>query len=769
MRSILASLRNNPKYGWYVVGALVALLVIFNIPVNQHNTLTRGIDRFESHRPLFSERTQAQDVLVSRGLEGVGAILVNLRHSKNPADVLISVTDPDTGKVWREARIPGNSLTDDEFTTVTFSEPLDLTNQHVRITLSAPTATKETAMGVRFHPEDVYPGSTRLENNEPKPGDLSLTLVEKVPMWQYLVTSSRQNPDRTMTVATAITIGLALAIASLLFLTRATAPTLTWWPAVIFLLIALASFSWRLQLVPQFKGVSGGDAYNYLFITQKIVQGLNPMEDTKRLPGFPLLLLPAYLTSIDDQMWMRGLSVLSGALILLVLPRLARTLGLPWNIQLLSVVMLAVTRDFWRTSLRPEPYTFYSLLLILAVWLLYNLKRWPQQLALGFLLGYAAMTRQEGFVLAVVIALCTLIQWRQLWWRGYARIFIPAFILVLPFFISNQINFGNPFFTPYFDGDRLQIVDSWPAFVDNIGAAWGTVGTWWWPRWEQDFRVNFANPFFLVALFGTIIWNLLKQWPRLFHSRTVYTIAAILGFVLLSSTIWFSVTQKAAFLSWLLMTTAGLLLGSVISFCFTTRWRGVPILLITLSQGLIAVWFHPFAKHFQQIWPFLVLMVSTTLAWPFSGQTLRSIRWPERVVSVMWCLGLIPPLVVGNIWLWQMWPVELDRVNESNALDSVVYCAVRDAKLRPGPYGVDQAYLPARLYFAEEGEYFVGDEPHSQAEEVEWLQKFNIQTLVLTNNNSAFKPLPAGWYPVAHHKSAGKNDVIYESWVYIRR
>lgn len=755
--------------GGLVLGLLI-IVGIFNIPVNQRDIITKGIDRYDYHRPIFADHTQAQDIKVSRGLQGIGALVVNLRHSPHPADIVMTVSNPTNGDVWRTVTIPGSSLRDDELSSATFEQPLTLNNQVVRITVSAPTATADTALGVRFHPDDVYPLSTRLENNQPKSGDLSLTLVERVPLWLYLKTTLTQNPERSWLMSGAV--GLSLLAAVFMILFGWSEPLLRSqrvWQWVLLISIAVIAMGWRIDTIPGFKGVSGGDPYNYLFITKKIAQGHNPFANTKRLPGFPILLLPAYLTNLDDQSWMRGLSAVSAGFIILLVPVLARQLRLPWSAQVLAAVLLAGQKNFWEVSLRPEPYTFYALLVLIALILLYRLKSWPYQLALGLTLGYAAMTRQEGFVLAAVVALCTLFQWKKLWWRGFLVIYLPAFLLVLPFFINNYLTFGNPVFTQYFEGDRLQIVDSWPAFVDNFGATWGVLGSMWKPAWDQENRIDFTTPLFLTTLIITIVWNILKRFNIVTRfPKTFQIVIGIIGIASLIGSLWLLTTNKPALADWVMIGAAGVLVGSFVSFPLVIGWRAWPVWVVAITQGLIALWFHPFSKHFQQIYPLLMVMVATAIYLP-SQFLLKSPRITRTVTSILWYVGLLTPLLLIILWLAQAWPTTLDQNNESTALDSVVYRAVRDARTYPGTYGVDQAYLPARVYFEDNGYYFWGDEPHTVADEVNWLQQYNIHTLVVTNNNPAFKTMPPGWQQVAHHKSAAKDDRIFESWVYVKQ
>lgn len=71
------------------------------------------------------------------------------------------------------------------------------------------------------------------------------------------------------------------------------------------LLIFAVNFFFRLFYISQLKGVSGGDAYNNLFIARDLAELKNPFVAARRLPFYPLLLVPTQFFNVDPILWER--------------------------------------------------------------------------------------------------------------------------------------------------------------------------------------------------------------------------------------------------------------------------------------------------------------------------------------------------------------------------------------------------------------------------------------------------------------------------------
>lgn len=726
------------------IGAILVVIVLL-IPVHQRRIVSLGTDSFTSHYPLFGARTLQHQMKTQDTTIGFGTILVDLYKKRALSDVGVDIVDTSTGAQLVSGAILASAIQDDSFATIEFPEASIAKNTDITITLAAPNATNQNPIGVRL-------------DNETK--DISLSVIEYVPAYKALSTLVVNREREWTTVLPAIGIALGIAIAI-----WAPGKRLKWILAIA--CIALLTFSTRIWTIQQFGGVSGGDAYNYLSITQSILRLENPFENTKRLPGYPLLLTPFVAAgTFNEQTAMRVMSTVASIGILGATVALARTLSLSWPTAIASVAILAFQKDFFWTSMRPEPYSIYSALLILSLTLFlqsYKKSSLYIQILFGFVLGYAAMTRQEGFMAAVVLGTCSL---SYEVFAAYTsknirasvlrvvRMYVPALCMVLPFFIHNFWAYGNPLYTPYLEGDRLQIVDSFLAFQDASGATWGIISSMWKPAWDQLERIPVASPLFIISFFGLWAW----YWALgKLNTFRYFTILTALGIGLTAGMAILAIYMKPVFTAIVPTMTAAWVLASIPLFIHKTSWRGIAIFAVLVSQVGIATWFHPFAKHYQQSLPIIVLMLTAALTSNFPKNKLATGALTATIVL---------PFLITGAFLGQKINAAIDEQNEETALDSVAYRAARFARTLPTPIGFDQAYLPARLYFDEVARYFPAeDNPTPEMEQV-WLADNPIQTLVVTNANNVFKTPDPSWKLLKEFKAAGNDEKILIGSVY---
>lgn len=738
---------HDKKIILFIALLAAALIALSFWPVTERRILSFGTDTFKAHYPLFANRTLSQKIHSQGELLGVGVIAIDHQHSGQlkPLDVTITSTD---GTIVRNYAIAPNLIKDDTFAWIKWSEPLSSPDNTWLISFFAPQAEPTTAIGIRFD-----------QNSQ----DIALGLIEKAPLWHSSLNALQRSLDRDLIIqALGLTVGLALCfyLVSSPILPASHRRRLKYGCLLLIIVCALLS---RIIVVRQFGGVSGGDPYNYLFITERLVNGGNPFEGIKRLPGYPFLLIPAFLTSIDDIRYMQGLSIVSAGVTLLLITLLSYRLQLPWSVQILTLTLLAWQKDFFLTSIRPEPYSFYTALLLTALLLFFYLDRVWAQWLFSFTLGYAAMTRQEGFVLALVLGVCTLVYYRtSLCWSGYSRAFLPALCLVLPFFIHNTQSFGNPFFTPYFEGDRLQIVDSWGSFKDSVTATGDILSSMWKPSWNELTHVPWSSPLFLTGISIVLLFWCVSQWQsQPSYSRLIFFLSTFLLLVL-AVLFWLRFSNKGLFDTIIIHGSSGALLASLIPFLWHTRWKGAVIVSVLLSQMMIATWFHPFAKHFSQDYPLLLLILVTGLTFPWH----RAQHATHFTLPFLYLCILLPFTIMTLTLFSKIGPQLIDRHNQSVALDSVVYRAVNVARSLSGPHGFDQGYLPARLYFPDNAYYYEGEGKIPFAEQIRWLKDHSIQTLVITTDRPYFQPPLPNWQTVATFKAENKEEELTTSTVY---
>lgn len=730
---------------WAVIGVL-ALGGILTIPVHQERYISAGTDSFASHYAIFSSRTVQHEFTTEEKTVGIGVIAVNMYRKQDLADVHVRIQEQETSTPLVNMVIPGNQVRDDAFIQVSLPTPPIPAGTHIRMEFSAPLATSQAPIGIRF---------------DAVTKKIAFSVTERVPVWRAIATMV-QNGTKNWKIATLpIIASLFLSIPGLL---PKHVQRIGYF--VLIAILLLVSLFMRVHVIPQFSGVSGGDAYNYLDITKVLIQGNNPFENTKRLPGFPALLIPMVASGLfDDHIVMRTVSTLGGIWSIGMIAIIARLLKFSWPITVMSMIILSFQKDFFWTSMRPEPYSVYTALLLTSIALFFKnytqTSLW-QRIAFGIVLGYAAMTRQEGFVLAAVLAVCSLLYELHIAYktrtlnvgsRRFLLMYIPALLIVLPYFVHNTSSYGHPFYTPYLEGERLQIVDSFGAFTDAVGATWGIIGSMWKPQWDQLERISLSSPLFIVSCMFLVTWNILLRQNKNF----AYKILTVVGTCVILSTIWLVIYEHTAFTTKIAVITAAWTLASIPLFIYQTRWKGIVILVVLVSQIGIATWFHPFAKHYQQSLPFLVLMIVSVLTVPLPKSLTT-----KTIIQVA---ILLPFLIVSSL-LGHKITAAIDEQNEETALDSVAYRAARAARDLPGPIGFDQAYLPARLYFDPYAEYFPAEERPTAEIQSRWLAENPIHTLVVVNGNNVFETPHPSWGVLKTFKAAGKDDRIFVSTIY---
>ena len=730
------------------------------IPTINSRVLVKGVDTYDTHRLVFGSRIFSQEITSKDSILGIGILIVDIRGSNNLTPVTVTVKDSQ-GVALASGSIDPTHIIDDTFATVRFDTPVKLPGDKATIEVQAPQATLDNPIGWRFDPEDY--NLPRYENGILQTGSFAIQTIERVPAWKKIVSLAASNEEKSFRVAALI----AGIISFTLLATHLSNPennkTITRAQFAVIIIIALASFGTRLYVESSMHGVSGGDPYNYLLIAESLTKGENPFVSAKRLPGYPLLLTPAVIwPSIDAHFYMRTVSAIAASISVFVVFLLARQLRLAWPAQLFAASSLAWQADFFATSLRPEPYSLFGLLLLASLLLFFTAKTRRQWLLFGIVLGYAAMVRQEGFVLAAILGAAAII--REVYvlkttgaspaYKKVAWMFLPALVFVLRFFISNTIQFGNPIYTPYFEGERLQIVDSFHAFKDASISTWSIITSMWKPSWvQQELLMPYDYGVIPVAFLVVIAW-----WVAIIHKKVHLTYPPVLwGLAVLSAAAcvwagWILFTDTAAAAALAPMIIAGILLVIPALFLAKTGWAGVLVSLVLLSQLLIATWFHPFAKHYQQSYPLIALMFAAAL---FHIQLPKKRTFLAYSLFPIWLI----PFGLALVLLYSKIVVFSDSHNASAALDSVLYRSARVAHTLPGPYHYNMENLPAQFYHGL-GQLRPGDVSTSIPE--------GVRTIVVTEQHGKLPEMPSTWNMVAQFKAEGKNEVLYigQVWTY---
>src|SRR3989339_26229 len=141
---------------------------------------------------------------------------------------------------------------------------------------------------------------------------------------------------------------------------------------LIAVFIFLFNFVLRAYFAGQIKGVSGGDAYNNLFIARYIAEGQNPFEGARRLPFYPLLLVPTQFFNIDPIMYSRIVSAVAGSLLSVVIYLFSLSFGLNIFLSIVAALLTGMSPSLFFVSIRPLSNSTFALLTVYSIYLFYK-------------------------------------------------------------------------------------------------------------------------------------------------------------------------------------------------------------------------------------------------------------------------------------------------------------------------------------------------------------------------------------------------------------
>jgi hypothetical protein len=192
-----------------------------------------------------------------------------------------------------------------------------------------------------------------------------------------------------------------------------------------------------------------GDSYSIVSAAESLRSSFSYPVDEKRLPLFSLLIALNPLP-VEMMIWAKILQVIFTAGILLLTCKLAQRLFpdlSDFGIWVLGFGLL-LNPVFLYWSIRVVAGVLLAFLVLLAFNIYHSESSQTQKLSLlGIVVGLAALTRYEGFLLAVSFGLIYLLLKKVRSLALYSSLFI---LVVAPWFVRNLFVFGNPFFSTYF-------------------------------------------------------------------------------------------------------------------------------------------------------------------------------------------------------------------------------------------------------------------------------------------------------------------------------
>lgn len=392
-------------------------------------------------------------------------------------------------------------------------------------------------------------------------------------------------------------------------------------------------------------GESGGDFYNYLLIAKNVLAGGTPFIE-KRLPVYALMLIPGHLMG-HPLGYARFLGIILALLALYFLYRLLLDLRLPKIATLTSLILLSFQPTFFLFSIRPLSHTLLDFEVILSLYIFYKLlyrfssaqKLWFPAFGVlltvfSIVLGLAAMTRHEGFLLAGCLLPCLFI---YLTFRAYKQHFdktsirflitatfylvAPFVAIVLPWFISNYLRFGNAFYTQYQNDEGLNVARTFPELLVNLNymrqiflGLWGNLPT-------VSFRSQLLPIIVLVGWF--LGGKKVSPW------WLVLLIGALGLFLLIRLT---GVTPIVL----MSLVTVVLMIYGLVVLSLQLRLKVVPMLLVFATQFVFITLVQPWSRHSQHIFFFLAVLLALGIYAAFK-------LWPRRR---LFSFLLIIPVVV---------------------------------------------------------------------------------------------------------------------------
>lgn len=585
------------------VGAvvLIALAVLQTLPADSLVREVVGVDRYEYHTPLFGKRGIEQSFTAdSPTLSRIDVLIVDMKRTGISAPLLFELRESGLREVLREVKVAGSVVRDDYYVPFSF-EPLENTaGRTFTITVAAPEASLDAPYAVRLT-EDKQGIAWRYWE--------STTQLAHVRQWLT-------EHHRAVTVFHGTLLMAVLAA----WLIPYAAGDDTRYPMVVLGLTLLLGSWLQLRVAGQLVGDPGGDAYYYLVAAHQIAHGQNPLAEWSfRLPLYSTLLMPAALPSVPDLWWGRLLGILTTVGLGGVLMMLARSLRLRPIVGIVALMLLYLSSDFVVTSVRPRPHTLHTLLLLLSVALLWRVRTIRQALGWGIVLGLAGMTRQEAYVPIGMLGLVFLGRLIARRWplndiiKHVAAVAIPFLVIISPYLWANYRQFGNPFDSPYFHKSDTPQAHSLTQFIHHNGTITAQkLSHAWLAADKPNVRSNW--PRLLTSILATlaIVYYLRQWWER--PSRPVVEGLSLLVaaglIILIYQWLFASGNDWNQQLNIALLAT--IVIGGV-ELVRAGRWRTAVLLVVVLTQIVLATWYNPIARLFQAVYPVSALASAALL------------------------------------------------------------------------------------------------------------------------------------------------------------
>lgn len=316
-------------------------------------------------------------------------------------------------------------------------------------------------------------------------------------------------------------------------------------------LIILFAVVLRIYLFLPIDNESGGDSFEFLLIARRLIEFEEPFVGVKRLPVYPLLLLPSYIMQIDGLFWGRLVNSLLAGLSVYVVYLINKKLKVPDFLNLFIALLFTTSQVYLFFSLRPLSYVLYTLLFVTSIYFALDKRLVATSLSLGLL----SMTRHEGFLVALFIFVYQIVVTDRKRW--VSKLLLPGLIYLLivsPFFISNYINHNNFLYLGY---------------LDDGGGLYP-------PSNLDEFRINLSK-----------------------ISNAVYTAWGNPAII----------NRGIKYIRWVFVFSSAMMVLGAFTFFKKASKEKLMILTLIVSQFLVALWLQPSGRYIQHLIPFFALFL----------------------------------------------------------------------------------------------------------------------------------------------------------------
>lgn len=696
------------KIAVIIAGLGVVLIGAVFLPVSYERTIRDGTDSFGTHHALWGDRVKTVTETTQSDIQEVGLIFVNLRRAQSLAPVTVVVSSPQQGVIaTKEVTLP--ATVDDEFTWLSLGgAKIDAGNEYT-VAASAPLASREFPVGVRFQEEDKQ---------------LALSVRERIPRWEYILRWTQEHDKQFSTFVEIIKHAVVLAICVFVF-ERIAQNNKKLGTGIALLVLVIVVLYYKLPVSHAVDSAYGGDAFNYILKGNAWIVGEDPFAaDPRKAPLYPFLLAPGLLPGIDPLLWARGVSIAASLGLLVLVVLFLMRLGAPLAVSLGGAFLLAANRDFQFETIQGLSNTLYAALIMAASYAFVSSKRY----LVSVFSALAALTRYEGAAVAGILI-------PSLWLthRGkvsqLVREAIPFIVLIsIPFLLTPLTgNVGVRTISDITSDEGLYVAHTWEYFLPSIQAFKLFFGRMW-------ILTQNVGDVFLVFGYGVLagICGILLYKKIKYLQSLVQIIPAIIFLFLLHGALFgFDLKTIIAFFS--ALTGFG-----VAVVCVLRPKVCIPIVLMVLVQTAVITAILPKNRYYLQIIPFLAMAIAGALYMVGGGKNMRKLPYIFSVFSL--CLAV--SILFQNAG--DALSGQISEYNEKSAVQTVMVDAGRYLKNVSGNVALyNQNDLMLRAYLPEQRLVSFLETMQDTDEQFERMQQLHVEYFVEASEAPYFAKLIA--------------------------